>query len=139
VIGRFPMVPAVLIAAALASCAAATPNSLAPPPIFNPDKAQISVQHNFRIVGGGSGQAHDLFDVGTGVAFNASVPDDKSGHSYLIRLHEVVDVDLFEKLIGGPDIQLYPVMGGAGGDLHCHPASRESGIRRQSKTTSTTR
>jgi len=112
-IGRFSMAPTGLIAVALASCAAATPDRLAPPPIADTTKAQITVQHKFRIVGGGSGQVHDLFDVGTGVSFNASVHEDSSSYSHLIRLHEAVSVDLFNTLIGDSGIRLYQVMGGA--------------------------
>ena len=92
----------------LFGCAGAEPEGIDPPPHSSANTAQVSVKQKFRVVGGGSGQTHDLFDIGTGIEYNASVPTDNTNESHLVRMAEAVSPKLFEDLGAGGYIRIRP-------------------------------
>ena len=77
-----------LIAGSLVGCSATSPLSLTPPSAGSADKAQVTVKREFRVLGGGAPQLHNLFDMGTGVVFDTSLLDKGlSGPVYRLRDH----------------------------------------------------
>ena len=85
-----------LIAVSLAGCSATSPVSLTPPPAGSADNAQVTVQREFRILGGGAPQTHNLFDMGTGVEFDTSLPA-KTLSGPVYRLRARVTEALFDR------------------------------------------
>ncbi|MEZ5549976.1 MAG: hypothetical protein R3E82_03720 [Pseudomonadales bacterium] len=78
------------MAALMGACSTQSPQSLQPPENFNPAFAQITVQRPFSMVGGGSSYVHTLFDTGSGIDYNADVPEPGvSGMDHFVLIDEI--------------------------------------------------
>lgn len=89
-----------LLALLLAGCAAKSPTSLEPPSVENPAHAQITAQREFRMLGGGSGQIHQLFDLGTAIEFDAEVPAEPRANNgrNVYKLLDRITLEIFERV-----------------------------------------
>ena len=90
----------VFIVLLFAGCSAKSPQTLKPPPSTHSEMAQISVKREFRLVGGGNTQyIYGLFDTGTGIEYNAYVPESgKSTKDILVYVHRI-SLDSFEQAV----------------------------------------
>ena len=108
---RMYFVVLALISISVAGCAGADPDDIDPPAHNAAGTAQVNVKHQFRVVGGGSGQRHDLFDIGSGIEYNASVPTDNTAESHLVRIHEAISPELLREIAEGRSVRFAPMDG----------------------------
>lgn len=81
------------------ACASQSPRNIVPPPVAQPELAQITVKREFRLVGGGNTDyVYDLFDFGNGIDYESELPDQSRPYApHLVRIGKI-DPILFEKI-----------------------------------------